>query len=222
VVFAIFIFTVMMGIVYSLVYQMLRMKQAMDDRRDAQLLAATVLNRVTRELQLATDPGMALIPPDNSTGQTGRSIFFLGTKDQKGGGVRADSVTFMATDGGQYLPDGGTHTGVVQISYRVEEDPERKDGLVLVREELPAIRPADRAREKRMVFPVTKNIVSFRLRYYDAELSKWEDEWGEGRRIRPPHLVELTIVMRSPRGQVERYTTAVAPRFAKQSSLGGS
>ena len=34
----------------------------------------------------------------------------------------------MALEGGQYLPDGGTHSGVVQITYRVDKDPEARSG----------------------------------------------------------------------------------------------
>lgn len=130
--------------------------------------------------------------------------------------TRLDRVTFIALEGGQYLPDGGSHSGLVQLTYRAEQDPEDRgaenEKYYLVREESPYIRPYERAYEKTMVFPVTDALVELHLRYFDAESSRWVEEWLEDNNRGLPRMVEFSITLRSNSGKLETFTTSVPIR----------
>lgn len=214
---AVSILAIIMGITYSSLNQIIRSKKILDDKRDTGIIANSILTRMTRELQLAmaeiqimSDPTTGSEPDPNA----GMSL--LGEPQSIGEGASGDKLTWMALEGGQYLPDGGTHSGVVQITYRVEKNPEadsvNKDLYYLVRDEVPFIRPVKRAYEKRMTFPITKNLVSLEFRYYDARNKEWVSEWKDSSRPKLPKMVKLLVKIKSPQGSIESYSTVVALR----------
>ena len=168
---------------------------------------------MAREIQLASS--VKLLPPKKTPNQPYPSNVYLeGNQEDLGDGRRADTLTFMANEGGQYLPDGGTHTGFVQISYRVEKDPDDRDSLApfyLIREETPETsrsQAPDQLYDKSMVFPVTKLIHSLEFRYFDPDQKEWSTTWNNQHQDLPA-LVEFTIKLESSDGQVESFTTAV-------------
>ena len=210
---AISILVIMMSIAYGALSQLMRSKVLLDDSRDASFLANAVLNRLIRELQLAYSEAPLL--QNETAGQRGGiALYFSGEKNTASANRRADRITFVAQEGGQYLPDGGTHSGLVQISYRLEEDPERRRDrqapYYLVREELPYIRPVEDAYEKILYFPVADNIESLEFSYFDGQRREWTDSWGNPpRRERLPTLVRLTLKTRSKRERLSVFTTIV-------------
>jgi hypothetical protein len=119
-------------------------------------------------------------------------------------------------EGGQYLPDGGAHSGIVQISYRVEKDPDQQNGpnstYYLIRQETPYIRPFDKAYQKTMIFPITRDLVSLEFRYLDKEDGGWSNDWGKDTRINLPRLIHFSLQLRSPRGTIETFATTVPMR----------
>jgi prepilin-type N-terminal cleavage/methylation domain-containing protein len=193
-------------------------KKAVDDKRELRLVAQTVVGRLTRELQLSFGQIPLLPPKDNLDKPYPAKVVFVGTPGESTAGVSSDSMTFMALEGGQYLPDGGRHSGVVQITYRVQPDPAAPEGkaplLYLVREETPHIRPPQKAYSKTMTFPVTNAITSLQFRYYDDVNATWVDSWGKDSREGLPRLVKIALSLRSPEGAEEDMTTIVAIRSA--------
>lgn len=223
VVIAISILAVIMSTAYSAIQQILSTKRVLDDKRDVSVVANAILRRLTREFQLAT-ADLPLIFPNNSEEESiDGSLYLVGKGSGTASGGFQDSVTFIAQEGGQYMPDGGTHNGAVQITYRGAEDPERRSGngdLLLIREEVPYItgsggntaewrKAKDKAFGNIMIFPVAENLVSFRMRYYNIEREQWQSDWGLQERGSMPGLIKFSLSLRSPLGRVETYTTSV-------------
>ncbi len=212
-VIALGIFGIIMTVAYLSLSSITESKQVLDDTRDNRLVADAVLGRMTRELQLAF-AGLPLMPAqDKLTTPYSAKICLVGETDTLSNGEPGDRINFLAMEGGQYLPDGGSHSGIVQISYRVERDPEQPlgspDSYLLIRQETPYIRPFEKAYEKTMVFPVVKNILALRFRYLMPDEDTWSPTWGEESRVNLPRLVEFTIKLRSPKGTIETFTTSV-------------
>ena len=64
---------------------------------------------------------------------TGPRILFQAESDGIGSSARAKKMVFLAEEAGQYVFDGGTRSGIVQIAYRIEEDPDNPRVVMTVR-----------------------------------------------------------------------------------------
>ena len=215
VVIAISILSIIVGITYLSLRSIVLVKVTLDDRRDSDRIAQAILNRLSKELQLAFSGIPLLLHPDESKqSQLTSKIKLLGEPKSLSTGERGDTISFVALEGGQYLPDGGAHSGVVQITYHVEPDPDNPESktFYLVRNETPVIRPEERAKQKTMIFPVTKNLVSLSFRYFDREADAWTDQWGNEGHVNLPPMIEFSFKISSPRGDVDTFTSAVALR----------
>lgn len=211
---ALAIFTIIAGTAYSGLMQILRAQRTLLDQRDIQTMASAVVGRLSRELQLATT-STRLLPPDG----TGKKVYpptvnLLGTHGKAGADNSGDTITFVADDAGQYVPDGKTHTGIVQITYRMEkipneDNPTEEDVNYLIRDEIPIISPVEKALKARMTFPVTDRLVSLKFRYFDIDQKKWVDEWTE-KQPGLPGIVSFTIQIRSPLGKVHTFSSDLA------------
>lgn len=211
VVLSITILVLIMGVTYGALNQITRAKKLLDDSRDSKFIADAILSRFTRELQLAYPLGSVIPPPQKKNQPYPGQPPLFGESKGKGQGEGLANVTFLALEGGQYLPDGGTHTGVVQISYRAEKDPEDPSSktLVLVRDEMPNTKPYDLAYKKRMTFPITKSLVELSFRYFDCKSETWSDDWGTPPRTGFPSLIHFNFTLRSPMGRDESFATTL-------------
>ncbi len=210
-------------ITYSSLTAIIETKRSLEDARDSATIAASVLSRMTRELQLAYDQSN-LMPPKESPNQTIPSrVCLKGSNKLLASGERGDTITFLALEGGQYLPDGGTHSGLVQITYRIEEDPEAPKATMnqrgetvqryyLVREETPYMRPFSDAYKKTMIFPVTDAVIRLEARYQQRDAEEWKEQWGEDPQGGLPGMIKLSLRLASPMGKITSYTTTVALR----------
>ena len=219
VVIAIGILSILLSIGYTALRNILRSKELLDDGRDIRLVSDSVLLRITRELQLAYDRDMGRLPScqekdppplpaaDSFRGEPGRN-----GPDQ----LRADSVTFLALEGGQYLPDGGGHSGVVQIRYYIAptppDDPSGGGPYTLVREGIPYLKPFKRACERAVIFPISNRIRSLELSYYDAKNDTWTDSWIYPERDHLPAVVRFTATFQTTAGKISSFTTSVPLR----------
>lgn len=212
-VIALGIFGIVMSIAYFSLSSITQAKQVLDDTRDNRFVADAILSRMTRELQLAF-AGLALMPPQDRLSQPyPAKVCLVGEEDTLRNGQPGDRINFLAMEGGQYLPDGGAHSGIVQISYRVEPDPDQPlssdSTYYLVRQETPYIRPFEKAYEKTMVFPITRRLIGLEFRYLSRDEDEWSKTWGEDDRLNLPRLVQLTVKIRSPQGIIDSFTTSV-------------
>ncbi|MDZ4787271.1 MAG: prepilin-type N-terminal cleavage/methylation domain-containing protein [bacterium] len=215
VVIAIAILAVITTVTYSALTQIIRSKNVLDDRRELNSVAYALLNRMVRELQLAYS-GIGLMPDEPEGKQRAQNINMIGEQKVLLNQKRGDTLQFLALEGGQYLPDGGAHSGLVQLRYRVEENPELKNKenqtFLLIRDETPLTRPFEKAFSKRMIFPIVDNLVTLQYRYFDAEESKWLDSWEEDKNFGLPTQIEIRIEMLSPNGEIHSFVTAVPLR----------
>ena len=221
VILAISILAVMVTLNYQMLRGVVQAKELIEDRRDAMYIANSLLTRLSRELQLAytdtnnpqarlfvcqTGPGMA--PP--AAPNPGPARFLIGESDDNGA-----AITFMAKGAGQQTADTSGKTGIVMINYKVDQDPDRRSQrdapLVLTRTETPSSGALQRDCSKLIRFPVTTQLKSFSLRFYDARKKTWTNEWDGGTPGVPtlPHIIEFSVSLYSPQGNVITHTSAV-------------
>lgn len=220
IVIALGIFGLVMSVAYGALQGIINSKHVLDDSRDMRTMADAILGRLTREIQLAVADVPVIPDKDKLDQPNSAKLNLIGTHDTLSGDYQSDSLTFLALEGGQYLPDGGAHSGIVQISYRLAKNPEAgnqdQDGYLLIRDELPFMRPYKRAYDKIMTFPVASNVLSLSFAYLDAQSGELIKVWGSENKLGLPRLVRISITLRSPQGQVESFTTSVPLRAKAQ------
>ena len=155
IVISIAILAVIMGVTYSCLNQILRSKKILDDARDGKAVADAVLSRMVKEFQVAQNTDVLLAPRENPTVPYVGQPRLMSRRQEGPGGIMATEISFISTSIGQFRPDGQAQSDLVQITYRVEPDPDdsRKEKLRLIREETPLISPAQDAYKKNVVLP---------------------------------------------------------------------
>ena len=222
---ALAILAVMLTLNYKILRGVITAKQLIDDRRDGMYIANSVLTRMVRELQLTVKrpllpectsaPGASQSPSPADTPNPADPAAPSGVKPVllSESGLDGASITFLAKEAGQYVPDGGTHAGTVQITYRVAKDPNQSGspdgGLVLVREEIPNTKPLAKACKSVLRFPITNNLTGLSFRFYDGRKKMWTDSWSGPQSSMLPEIIQFTISLKSPAGAVQSYTTSV-------------
>jgi len=190
-------------------------KKIVDDKRELRLIAAGVIHRLTRELQLGFGQIPLLPPRDQLDKPYPPKIVFVAESKTLDTGAAGDSITFMTLEGGQYLPDGGRHSGVVQVTYRLDREEGVSSGPYhLVREETPHTRPPKKAYSKTMTFPVTNALTSLDFSFYDESNNAWVETWGKEGTEGLPRLVKIRFTVRSPLGDERAFGTIVSIRSA--------
>jgi hypothetical protein len=205
------ILSVMVLLNYGIIKSLVESKVEIDDRRQAIFVANSVLNRLTRELQLAgKDPKL---PPPCDGSSTARSNAVLIGEGGSASGGKGASLTFSAKEAGQFMINGGTHSGAVQLTYRVAPDTDENNqstgGVVLLREEIPNRQPFQLACKDIIRFPITNKLVNIQFMYYDKKAQSWESSWTEQRSSTLPDAIQVSVTLKSDRGNVQTYTTAV-------------
>lgn len=208
------ILSVMVLLNYNMITTLVESKMEIDDQRDSVFVANSVLTRLTRELQLATKIRMLVSSCSNaSSNPTARldSVLLSDTNPQSGG--KGQSLIFSSTQAAQYVHNGNSHSGAVQISYLVEQDPDQKGGenpgLLLIRDEIPNRLPADVACKDVIRFPITNRLVHISYKFFDSKMNEWSDTWEGPQANNLPGIIQLTLWLKSDKGRVSSYTTAV-------------
>jgi len=217
VIIAIAILAVMVTLNYQMLRGIVTAKELIEDRRDAMYIANSLLTRLSRELQLAVaipgrnifncpDGPVAAPPPQNQGASPAR--YLSGESDERGA-----TIQFMAKGAGQQTADASGQTGVVMLKYSMQQDPERRSErdapLALVRSDTPSSGQILRDCAKEIHFPVTNNLVAFSLRFYDNKTKSWTTNWDEQRGGKLPIIIEFTVSLLSPKGNVITATSAV-------------
>jgi prepilin-type N-terminal cleavage/methylation domain-containing protein len=208
------ILSVMVLLNYNMITTLVESKMEIDDQRDSVFVANSVLTRLTRELQLAgKDP--KLVPPcdTTSTNATQRQTAVLLSEDGGQSGGKGPTLIFSAKEAGQHIHDGNSHSGAVQISYRVEQDPDQKGGnnpgLLLIRDEIPNRPPFDLACKDAIRFPITNRLVNVSYKFFDKRANDWSDTWSGPKASNLPDIIQFTLWLKSDKGRVTSYTSAV-------------
>jgi prepilin-type N-terminal cleavage/methylation domain-containing protein len=210
IIIAISILGVVVVVNYNMILNLAESKSEIDDQRQLVFVANSVLGRLTRELQLAGKDHRLPPPCDNPTGQRQNAVLI----GQNGGqGSEGPSITFSAKDAGQYVHNGNSHSGAVQIKYSVAPDPDKKGdknaGLLLIREEIPNRPPFDVACKDAIRFPITTKLVNLEFKFFDKRAGDWSSEWTGQKAANLPDILQFTLWLKSDKGRVASYTTAV-------------
>ncbi len=210
-----------MSISYGAIGSIVRTKRILEDEQEIERIDHVLVRRLTQEFQLSY-PGIPRLPPrDNLDERFHSNDNMLGEEDSLSNGRPGDSITFVALSAGQYFMEGkNANAGLVQISYRVLEDPEREKEedypvYSLVREEVPYTRPFDTVYDQAVRFPLVEIVESFQLEYFDIKSETWTRTWGDGDRTGLPAMIRFTIEVRSPEGK-PRIIQGTAPLRAKR------
>lgn len=210
IILAIAILSVIVVVNYNMITNMVETKSEIDDQRQMVFVANSVLGRLTRELQLAGKDHRLPPPCDNPTAQRQNAVLI----GQNGGqGSEGPSITFSAKDAGQYVHNGNSHSGAVQIKYSVAPDPDKKGdkdaGLLLVREEIPNRPPFDVACKDAIRFPITTSLTNLEFKFFDKRSGDWSSDWTGQKSANLPDILQFTVWLKSSKGRVASYTTAV-------------
>lgn len=207
---AVGILAAMAVINYNTIMSFVESKLEIDDQRQSVFVANSVLGRLTRELLLATKDRKLPPPPSNPAGQPQQAVLLGGPSAV---GDDGPGIMFSATDAGQHVHNGTTHSGIVTITYRVAPDPDKKGDkdapLMLVREEILNRPPFDVAYKNAIRFPITSQLVNLEFKFYDQANSQWLPDWTGQQAANLPDIVQFTLSLKSGKGRVTTYTSAV-------------
>jgi prepilin-type N-terminal cleavage/methylation domain-containing protein len=215
VILAIAILGVMMTIIYRVLWGVTQIKAELEDRREGIYLANAVLNRLARELQLAVKEPLLPAPARaaGSAPTSGPALPYLeGTS-----GIDGSTIRFSAKKAGQFAVDASGNSGRAprtMITYRLSKDlveaGPTDTGLGLYRLEIPDIQPLQRAYDQALSFPIHTSMIGLQFRYYDNNTRSWSETWEGANRARQlPDIIEFTVALRTPKGLVQTYTSAV-------------
>lgn len=162
--------------------------------------------------QAAPSPSPSAFPG----GTIGTTTFILGA-DRGTPEEPDDLLRFVTESGSQGFIGGFINHGLVEVEYRLEEDPENKgregkklgDRTVkmLIREERPAAAPtAELAAKRKVVVPLAENVTGLNFRYLKD--GKWLDMW-KTQSPPLPEAVEVTLELADPEGELETFRTAI-------------
>jgi len=208
VVMALMVSMLMITTMYSCLEQIMRVKVFLDDERESGSIANSILDRLTREFQLITDVDRIMPPKGKTSKPYDETVDLIGKKD---------SITFIANDGGQYIHNGTTHTGLVQLTYRVVQNEESNHSIQktssLIRDEVPCLgkNNYDQAYANMMTFPVTSRLIDLKFSYYDQKKKKWLNQWDK-KKNKLPNLIRFTIKLLAPSGDLQSYSVTVPVR----------
>lgn len=212
---------IMGSVLYGTINGIIRGRNAALNANSAFETARYIIGRLNRELtSRASEP---LSSPDDTQpgaqlGTTtpfggGRRMYLEGV-DRKLGNTDADLLRFTSDGSAQAFIAASGNRGRVEISYRLEEDPETERSFgnddpvyTLVREERPAgMAEQEIAEAEKVVFPLANNVVSLDFRY--LKNNSWTEEWGT-RNPGFPEAIEVKLVIRGETGQDEEFRTAI-------------
>lgn len=214
VVIAIAILSAMLLLNYKILINIMESKQILDDKREGTYLANSLLTRISRELQLAVRrpllPSCSGVPGSSSSDSQMNRNPMIAVEKVDGG----TSLSFIAQEAGQYIPDGGTHSGLVQITYRpakgtAEDEQLDADMFYLIREEIPYTKPLANACKKALRFPISNNLTNIEFKFYDQRSKQWLENWDNENARRLPAIIQYTASLKTPRGKVQAYTSAI-------------
>lgn len=191
---AIFIGSIVLTVLYSSFFQIMKAKDVAEGELDLYHEARVVFSKMTEDFESAYPRGEVF---NNSLIPT--SSFFSATKD-------GDNSRVTLTSLSRQPALNSVDSDQAEISYYLEPVPE-SDLFYLMREENPQI-GSDSGGIK---YPISESLVSFNLAYLTDNDSEegFVDEFNSDQTGSLPKAVEVTLTMRSPRGGDVQFSTLI-------------
>ncbi|MGB7293765.1 MAG: prepilin-type N-terminal cleavage/methylation domain-containing protein [Thermodesulfobacteriota bacterium] len=191
---AIFIGSIVLTVLYSSFFQIIKAKDVAESELDLYHEARVVFSKMNEDFQSAYPRGEVF---NNSIIST--SAFFSGTKD-------GDNSRVTLTSLSRRPASNSIDSDQAEISYYLEPVPQ-SDLFYLIREENPRIGTESGG----IRYPISESLIRFNLRYMtenDSEES-FVDEFSSDQTGSLPKVVEVTLTMRSPRGGDVEFNTLI-------------
>lgn len=191
---AILIGSTVLTVLYSSFFQIMKAKDFAESELDLYHEARVVFSKMTEDFQSAYPRGEVF---NNSLIST--SSFFSGTKD-------GDNSRVTLTSLSRRPAVNSIDSDQAEISYYLEPVPQ-SDLFYLIREENPRIGTDSGG----IRYPISESLIRFNLRYMtenDSEES-FVDEFNSDQTGSLPKVVEVTLTMRSPRGEDVEFNTLI-------------
>jgi prepilin-type N-terminal cleavage/methylation domain-containing protein len=191
---AIFIGSIVLAVLYSSFFQIMKAKDFAESELDLYHEARVVFSKMTEDFESAYPRGEvfnnSLIP---------NSSFFIGTKD-------GDNSRVTLTSLSRQPALNSIDSDQAEISYFLEPVPQ-SDLFYLMREENPQIG----SNSGGITYPISESLVSFNLAYMTDNDSEegFVDEFNSDQTGSLPKAVEVTLTMRSPRGEDVQFSTLI-------------
>ena len=191
-------------IIFGSLDGIIRGREALQSRSTSTNVARTVLERMSREISNRTLEPLA--QGEQAEGSTrarfGRRELLAGENKED-----RDIIRFTSSGTAQAAYGAFTNHGIVQIEYRLEEDPkgEEEDVYLLIREEYPVgVEDEETRTQGRVVFPLADNITQLNFRYLENAI--WKDSWSA---VALPEAVEITLKVKAENGLEMPFRTAI-------------
>lgn len=190
---SVFISVLVISVIFSSYFQIVRSKQFTENQLDMLQEARMIMMSLTRDLTMAYPRGKIFL-------ETGASDepFFVGEME---GGNSTLKFTTLSLDAGLKT----NSSDQVQVSYFVERGPEG-DYLQLLRRENAAIGMD----EEGLQYSVSERLVSFTVEFVSSnDEDAVSDEWDSGQSDSLPRAVNIQLVLGDDRGEEFEFNSLV-------------
>ena len=181
---AVFIGAIVLTVLYASFFQIINAKDSAENELELYHEARVVHSKITEDLVMAFPMGKIY-----SVKVSSPSSFFVGEVEGKNSSV---AFTSLSHKRGINSPD----SDQAVISYFLEPIPE-SSLFFLMRGENPRIGSTSVA----IQYPLSESVVGFNLTYLSGDGEEFVDVWDSSQTNSLPKAVEVTLTMRSRRGQ---------------------
>lgn len=197
VIIAIGILTLIFMAGFRAVSQISTSKVMIDDQREVLQIASSIFTRLTREMQMISrtylsDPAF-------------QNRYYVHSEPEQD----FPAISFMASEAGQFVPGSGKNSGLVMLTYRLAKNPDSDEEFahLLIRDEIPDLKPFEDALEERLTFPLSNRVSALSFDFYSFEDKKWLSSWLEERRM--PAIIRINLEIISQREERFTFSTSV-------------
>jgi len=200
---AILIGSVVLTVLYTSFFQIIKAKDKIENELEMYHEAYVILARINKDLINAFPRGMV-----NSFAPTDSGPFFIGTEENGSSSIRFTSLSRIPA---QEARD----SDQTEISYFLQEVPE-SDLYALIRRDNPQIGNETAGRE----YEITDKVAKFNLKYLTeeglgADTREFANEWNSTVSSSIPMAVEIYLVLRSPYGEDVEFNSLITIPVAK-------
>ncbi|MER3445744.1 MAG: hypothetical protein C4291_02405 [Candidatus Dadabacteria bacterium] len=184
---AVFIGSIVLTVLYASFFQIINAKDSAEDKLELYHEARVIISKMTEDLSMAYPRGM-IYPVQGASA----SSFFVG----RGGGEQRElsSIDFMSLSHSPGVNSGDSDQA--EIKYYLKPVPQ-SSLFFLMRSENPRIGSDSGAIE----YPLSERVVGFTLTYMRTDADEFVNEWDSAQTGSLPRAVDITLILRSIKGE---------------------
>jgi general secretion pathway protein J len=191
---AIFIGAIVLTVLYASFFQIVNAKDSAEDNLELYHEARVIISKMTEDLSMAYPRGM-VYPVQGASA----SSFFVGRAEQQ---VGRSSVDFTSLSHAAGINSGDSDQA--EITYYLKPVPQSAL-FFLMRRENPRIGSDSSAIE----YPLSERVVGFTLTYMRTDGDEFINEWDSAQTSSLPRAVDITLTLRSAKGEDFEFNSIV-------------